>query len=432
MKRRSFIQAGAAGLTLLPSGILRAANPSTNKLNIAVIGVAGRGGANLKGVQGENIVAICDVNRNNLAGAAKRFPKAKTYEDWRLCLEQKDIDAVVSSTTDHTHAFVSVWAMNRGLNVYSEKPLANSVHEAQTVRKTYLANKNKIATQMGTQIHASSNYRRIRELIRGGAIGDPVSARAWCSRIPPGGNYLPAGTPVPAHINWDLWIGPSKMHPYNPGYFKKGCLSWNPYWDFGSGQIGDMGSHLMDLAYYGMDLGLPTSCSAKGSELSTDTVPTWLTAEWEHPANDWRPGVKVHWYDGGKKPGLPSKIFNRDEMFKGVIFKGTKGYMLADYNYRIIMLQGDMTQYTSPKSEDLIPASTGHHAEWINACKTDKITSCNFDYSGKMIENNLLSLVAYRCGKKISWDSKSLSSPDTPEAAAFVTKTYRDGWTLNG
>lgn len=438
MKRRAFLKntaAVGAGLTILKSGILKAGQSPNEKLNIAAIGVRGRGAADLNGVKSENIVALCDVNAKNLAEAAKEFPRAKTYEDWRKCLEQKDIDAVVCATTDHTHAFVNVWAMNRGKHVYCEKPLANSVEEAHMVRQTYIKNKNKIATQMGTQIHASDNYRRMVELIRNGAIGTPSEARVWCSRMPKGGSYLPEVKPVPDYINWDLWIGPSHYHPFNPGYIQGGCLSWNRFWDFGSGQIGDMGSHMIDMAYWGLDLKLPTTCSAEGTEISTDTCPQWLTAEWDHPANDWRPAIKLYWYDGGKKPGMPAKAFDRDELFKGVIFKGDKGWLLADYSLRILMPRqnaNDMTQYKSPKPEDLIPPSLGHHKEWIVACKTGKPTTCNFDYSGALIHNNMLALVAYRVGKKLEWDPVNLRAKNCPEADKYIRKTYRSGWVLNG
>ncbi len=434
LNRRTFLKHSAAvgaGLTILKSGILRAGHSPNEKLNIAVIGVRGRGGGNLSSVQGENIVALCDVNAKNLDEAAKQFPQAKTYKDWRKCLDQKDIDAVVCSTTDHTHAFVNVWAMNRGKHVYCEKPLANSVHEARVVRETYLRNKGKLATQMGTQIHASDNYRRMVELIRRGAIGNVRKVHVWCSRTPEGGSYLPAAGPAPEHIDWDLWIGPSPYHPYNPGYLG-GCLAWNRFWDFGSGQIGDMGSHMMDMAYWALDLRLPTTCQAEGTPVNSDTCPQWLTAEWDHPANDWRPAVKVNWYDGGKKPGMPSKVFDRDELFKGVLFHGEKGYLLCDYDYRILMPTDDLTHYSSPKKEDLIPPSPGHHAEWLIACKTGKPTLCNFDYAGALIENNLLALVAYRVGQKLEWDAKDLKATNCPEADKYIRKQYRDGWVLNG
>jgi len=389
IERRTFLKSSAAagaGLMILKSGILKAGQSPNEKLNIAAIGVGGRGADDLNGVKSENIVALCDVNARNLAAAAEKFPKARTYEDWRKCLEQKDIDAVVCATTDHTHAFVNIWAMNRGKHVYCEKPIANSVEEAHLVRQTYLKNKNKIATQMGTQIHASDNYRRMVELIRNGAIGTPSEARVWCSRTPKGGSYLPEVKPAPDYMNWDLWIGPSHFHPYNPEYLKGGCLGWNLYWDFGSGQIGDMGSHMIDMAYWGLDLKLPTTCSAEGTEQNPDTCPQWLTAEWDHPANDWRPDIKLYWYDGGKKPGMPSEAFDREKLFKGVLFKGDKGWLLADYSLLILMPrqnEGDMTYYKSPKPEDLIPPSLGHHAEWIVACKTGKPTTVQLRLLGR-------------------------------------------------
>lgn len=434
INRRTFIKQSAsigAGFTIVNSGILKAGQSPSNKLNIAVIGVAGRGGANLNGVKDENIVALCDVNADNLASAARNFPRAKTYTDWRKCLEQKDIDAVVCSTTDHTHAFVNVWALNRGKHVYCEKPLANSVEEARMVRQAYLKNNGKVATQMGTQIHATDNFRRVVELIRAGAIGNVKKAHVWCSRLPEGGSYLPAQTPVPQNIDWDLWVGPSQFHPYNPGYVG-GCLKWNRFWDFGSGQIGDMGSHMMDLAYWALDLRFPTSCEAQGPEQNSDTCPQWLVAGWDHPANDWRPALKVHWYDGGKKPGMPSEVFDREKLFKGVLFNGEQGYLLADYSYRIVMLRGDMTHYDSPEAKDLIPPSPGHHAEWITGCKTGKATLCNFDYSGALIEHNLLALAAYRVGKKLEWDAKNLKATNCPEVDQYIRKTYRKGWVLDG
>jgi len=435
--RRDFLKTGAlagAGLVVLKSGILEAGQSPNGKLGIAVIGVAGRGGANLGDVKGERIVALCDVNENNLQKAAQQFPEARTYVDWRKCLDQKDIDAVVCSTTDHTHAFISIWAMNRGKHVYCEKPLANSVHEARMVRKKYLEKKDKVATQMGTQIHASDNYRRMVELIRGGAIGTPEEVRVWCSRVPQGGSYLPPGGDPPPNLHWDLWIGPSPMHPYNPEYLG-GCLAWNRFWDFGSGQIGDMGSHMMDMAYWALDLRFPTTCKAEGSEpKSNDTCPTWLTAEWDHPANGWRPAVKVYWYDGGKKPGMPSKVFNRDELFKGALFKGDRGYLLCDYDFRILMpTKGDMTHYTAPKGpQDLIPKSPGHHQEWIIGAKTGKPPLCNFDYSGALVESNMLALAAYRVGKALEYDPKSGKATNCPEAESYIRKQYREGWVLDG
>jgi predicted dehydrogenase len=435
MKRRTFLShssLAAAGLTILPSGIMAGTRSPNGKLNIAVIGVGGRGAMNLDGVSGENIAAICDVDANHLAKAAKRFPNAKTYTDWRKCLEQKDLDAVVCSTPDHVHAFVCVWAMNRGLHVYCEKPLANSVHEARVVRETWLKNKDKLATQMGTQIHATDNYRRVVELIRDGVIGTVKSADVWVKRPRETPAYFPAVSPVPSHIDWDLWIGPSPFHPYNPEYLKS-CLSWNRFWDFGTGQLGDMGSHLIDLPYWALGLRFPTSCEAQGKPMHPDSYPGEIKVAWDHPATDGRPAVKVRWYDGGLMPGMPISAISREGVAeKGILFTGDKGWLLADYGFRIVVLKNDMTTYDAPTPEKLIPASLGHYEEWIHACKTGAPTTCNFDYSGALVEHNLLGAVAFRTGKKLEWDAAKLQATNCPEAAEFVTKTYRDGWALNG
>ncbi|HWH68491.1 MAG TPA: Gfo/Idh/MocA family oxidoreductase, partial [Candidatus Sulfotelmatobacter sp.] len=260
MKRRQFLKTvaftGAAGL-ILPRTSLFGANAPGNKLNIALIGTWGRGEAHFGGLASENVVALCDINEEHLAFGAKQFPQAKQYVDWRKCLEQKDIEAVVCCTADHTHAFVANWAMNRGKHVYCEKPLANSVEEARVVRATYLKNKHKLATQVGTQRHEFDNFNRVRELIRDGAIGELQEVSAWGDRQIRRPGYLPAQGEPPKHIHYDLWLGPSPEHPYNPGYFAGGpgmnCLSWNMYWDFGSGQVGDMGSHTMDIAWNAID-----------------------------------------------------------------------------------------------------------------------------------------------------------------------------------
>lgn len=470
LDRRHFLArmtTAGSGFAVLRSGALRAGNSPNDRLNLAIIGVGGRGRANMNGVKvrdrgfsvqadltglkGQNIAALCDVNEVVLAEAAKQFPEAKTYTDWRRCLDQKDLDAVVCSTADHTHAFINLWAMNRGLSVYCEKPLANSVGEVRLVRETYLKHRDKIATQMGIQMHSTDEHRRSLELIRRGAIGTPREVHVWCGRRPLGGSYLPESGPPPSTLHWDLWIGPSSFHPYNPGYLGN-CLNWNRFWDFGSGQMGDMASHMMDLAYWALDLRFPTTCRATGPEFNPDTCPRWLTAEWEHPANDWRPAVKVFWYDGGKKPTFPLNIFRkipdielpedgalgpaaRDPLYKGILFAGDEGWLLTDLNTRMLIPkngQSHLAYYSAPKPQDLIPPSPGHHDEWIEGCKTGRPTGANFDYSGMLVEHNLLALVAYRAGKKIEWDAERLVASNCPEADQFIHRKYRDGWTLNG
>ena len=424
---------------ILPSGTRAGRNAPGNKLNVALIGVWGRGEAHHDTIARENVAALCDVDANHLAEAAQKFPTAKQYADWRKCLDQKDLDAVICCTTDHTHAFVANWAMNRGLHVYCEKPLANSVEEARVVRAAYLKNKGKLATQVGTQRHAIENFNRVRELIKDGAIGELKSAFAWGDRQIRKPGYLPAeGTP-PATLNYDLWLGPSPFHPYNPGYFSGGpganCLQWNMYWDFGSGQVGDMGSHTMDLAWNAIDAGLPTSAEAEGEKFNPDVTPVELKMTFDHPANDWRPAIRVGWYQGGAMPASPKSFIDLKNIGHGAMFKGSKGFLVADFGSRVLLPFGndaDMTYYKPRSKNDLI-APLGHfQEEWTKACKGDLKTSCNFDYGGTMIEQMLLGLVAYRVGKKLDYDGAAGRVTNSPEANELLSRKYRDGWTLNG
>lgn len=442
MKRRTFLQSvgvAGAGLTVLPSGTLFGDNRPSNKLNIAVIGAWGRACAHYGVLSRENIVALCDINESNLAEAAKKFPEAKQYFDWRKCLEQKDIDAVVCCTTDHTHAFVSTWAMNRGFHVYSEKPLGNTVEETRVVRATYLKNKNKIATQHGTQRHAIPNFNRVRELIRDGAIGELKATYAWGNRQIPKPGYLPdAGTP-PSNIHYDLWIGPSPMHPYNPEYFSgnpgANCLHWNMYWDFGTGQVGDMGSHTMDLVWNAIDAGQPISAEAKGDEFNPDVTPVKLEMHFEHPANDWRPPIRVSWYQGGAMPSSPKGFVDLNKIGHGAMFKGSEGYIVADFDSRMILPYGkvaDMTYYKPRSKDEVIPDLGGFQEEWINACKGDLKTTCNFDYAGPMVEQMMLGLVAYRAGEKLAYDGVAGKVTNSAKGNELLSRTYRDGWVLNG
>lgn len=442
MKRRQFLKTAAAfGATtlVLPRTKVFGADAPSNKLNIAFIGTWGRADAHFGVMSSENIVALCDVNEDHLAFGAKRFPNAKTYVDWRKCLEQKDINAVVICTADHTHAFIANWAMNRGMHVYCEKPLANSVEEARVVRATYLKNKSKLATQVGTQRHEHENFNRVSELVRDGAIGELQEVCAWGNRQIPRPGYLPAAGEPPAGFHWDLWLGPSPFHPFNPGYIAGGpgmnCLSWNMYWDFGSGQVGDMGSHTMDLAWDAIDAGLPTTAEAKGDPVHPEVTPVKLEMHWDIPANTWRPAIKVAWYQGGAMPESPTREVDLKKIDHGAMFEGTKGTLVAGFTSRLLVPNrrgADMTYYKPRTQATLLPPVGNFQKEWINACKGSLKTSCDFDYGGKMIEMMLLGLVAYRVGKKINYDGQAGRVPDNAEADALLKRTYRPGWTLNG
>jgi predicted dehydrogenase len=441
MKRRDFLKAAAtgAGWLILPSGVLSGANAPSNKLNVALIGTWGRGEAHFDALSSENVVALCDVNEEHLAFGAKRFPSAKTYVDWRKCLDQKGIDAVVCCTTDFTHAFVANWALNRDLHVYCEKPLANSVEEARVVRANWLKKKNKLATQVGMQRHANPNFNRVQELIRDGAIGVVSDAYAWGNRQIRRPGYLPAEGEPPKHLHYDLWIGPSPMHPYNPGYFTGGpganCLQWNMYWDFGSGQIGDMGSHTMDIVWDAIGYGLPTSAEAKGDPFNPEVTPVEMESHFDLPANDWRPAVRVGWYEGGAMPRSPREYVDLKKIGHGAMFKGSKGYLIADFDSRIVLPFGDdadMSYYNRREKDKILPPVGHFQKEWTNACKGNLKTSCDFDYGGTMIEMMLLGLVAYRIGKKLDYDPVAGRVTNSDEANALLSRKYREGWTLNG
>ena len=437
LPRRQFLKQSiaGAGLLILPSGIISGKTSPNGKLNIALIGAGGRATAHFGAVAGENVVALCDVDARHLAEAAVKFPNAKHYTDWRKCLEHPGLDAIVCATTDHTHAHVANWAMLRGLSVYCEKPLAIGVEEARVVRATYLANKGKIATQMGTQLHAGSNYKEIRQLIREGVIGQLKEVAAWGDRKLPRPGYLPAAGEPPKHLDYDLWLGPSPFHPYNPGYFAgeapgSNCLSWNMYWDFGSGQVGDMGSHTMDLAWNAIDADLPTAAEATGDAFNPDVTPVSLAAHFKIPANSWRPEIKLSWYQGGAMPQPPTEAAFKG-IGHGVMFTGTTGVLVTDYSGSYVVIPNG-TPADARLSRKGGKGSFDFQGEWIAACKGGPEASCNFDYSGKMVEMMMLGLVAYRAGTAITYDPATGKVTNSATADALIRRKYRDGWKLVG
>lgn len=443
MNRRNFLNQAAiatAGLTILPSGFLRGAASPNKKLNLALIGAWGRGGAHYDWMAQENVVSLCDVNENHLAEALKRFPNAKTHVDWRKCLEQKDIEAVVICTADHTHAFIANWALNRGMHVFCEKPLAVSVEEARVVREKWLSKKDKLATQVGMQRHANPNFNRIRELIMDGAIGELQSVDSWGNRQIRRKGYFPAAGNPPPELHWDLWLGPSPEHPYNPAYFAGGpgmnCLEWNMFWDFGVGQIGDMGSHTMDLVWNAIDAKLPTTIEAKGEAFNPDVTPVECESHFDHPANDWRGPVRVSWYQGGLMPRSPNRALNLGAIDHGAMFRGSKGYLIADFESRMVFPYGetaDLTYYKSRTPETVIKPLGHFHQQWLDACRNPALkTACDFEYSANMIEQMLLGLVAYRVGKKLDYDPAAGKVTNHPDANALLRREYRKGWALEG
>jgi predicted dehydrogenase len=422
--RREFLVGGAAGFWVAQSAAFGISRSPNEQLGIGFVGVGGmRGSEHLAECANEKTVALCDVDEKILGKAADKRPGARKYNDFRKMLDEgKDLDAVVVSTPDHLHAFAVMGAIKLGKHVYCEKPLTHSVWEARQVVEA--AAKSKVATQMGTQIHAGSNYRRVVELVQAGAIGPVKEVHVWVGGAWTAGDRPKEQPPVPEHLHWDLWLGPAPERPYHPTYHPQGWRSW---WDFGGGHLADMGCHYMDLPYWALKLGRAVSAEAEGPPVHAEGAPAWLIVRYEHPAREGMPAVALTWYHGGKRP----KLLDEKGIKwggSGVLFVGDKGMIAADYGQHQLLPEEDFKDYKRP--EKSIPESIGHHAEWIKACKTGSATLCHFGYSGVMTESVLLGNVAYRAGKKLDWDPATLTAKNCPEAARFVRRDYRKGWSL--
>lgn len=441
LKRRRFLQSSAlaAGSVLLGAPALLRAKSPNEKLNIAIIGAGGRGASNTRDVSGENIVALCDVSEPNLNKAAEKFPQARKYVDFRKLFDDANaIDAVVVSTAEQTHAFATMMALKLGKHVYCEKPLTHSIWEARSV--TEAAAKAKVATQMGTQIHATDNYRRVVELVQTGAIGPVHEAHVWVSRA--WGRQTPEeakthrdivsvqdrpteAMPVPMGVHWDLFLGPAPERPFHEVYWPG--PKWYRWWDFGSGTMSDLGSHWNDLPFWALKLRHPLTIEADGPPPHPELAPASMSATYEYGARGDMPPVKLTWYQGTLKPRLHTEG-QIPKWDSGVLFIGSKGMLLADYAKYVLLPEGQFKDFKRP--DPFIPKSLGHHAEWIHACKTGAPTTCNFDYSGALTEANHLGNVAYRTGKKLVWDPVKLKAKGCPEADRIIRREYRKGWTL--
>jgi predicted dehydrogenase len=435
MKRRDFLKlAGASGLiAAFPAPAFVQAQNVNSKLNIACIGISGRGGDNVNGVSGENIVALCDIDANVLNKGKERFPQAKLFRDYRKMYDEaeKDFDAVVVSTPDHTHAAPSILGMKLGKHCYCEKPLAHNVKEIRDMRA--IAREKKLATQMGTQIHAEDNYRRVVELVQANAIGTIKEIHVWCGTRWGGKPFATDTSDVPAHIDWDLWLGPAPVRPYHPQYFGG---AWRCFWAFGNGTLGDMACHHMDLSFWALRLKYPKTVEAFCETQPTQEVaPVELRVEYTFPERPTvriapgqgpsYPAVTLNWYDGGRLPPI-LKEKGLPEWGAGTLFVGEEGMLLADYGQRMLFPEAKFADYKAP--EPTIPKSVGHHQEWINACKTGSPTTCNFEYSGPLAETVLLGAVAFRTGKKLDWDAGKMQAVNCPEAEQYLSRTYRKGW----
>lgn len=433
--RRNFMSTAAAvtAFTVVPRHVLGGPRrtPPSEKLNVAGVGIGGRGAGDLHELSSENIVALCDVDQKYAAKVFKKYPDAKKYRDFRKMLDrQKDIDAVVVATPDHSHAVIAMMAIKMGKHVYCEKPMAHSIYDVRKL--TEAANEAKVATQLGNQGQASEGTRLVCEFIWDDAIGPVREIHSWCSRpISPRGIDRPKDTPpVPGTLDWDLWLGPAPKRPYHPCYHP---FSWRGWWDFGSGVLGDIGCHQFAPIFRALKLGYPTSVEACSSGVNAETAPLASIIRYEFPARGDMPPLKLTWYDGGLMPARPEELDeglrfgNADDN----LFIGDKGKMLG---HRLIP-EARSKEFGRPTR--VLPRSPGHHKEWINACKGGQPAGSNFDVSGPLTEVVLLGNVALRMGQqlyekglKLYYDGPNMKVTNLPEANKYIHNEYREGWTL--
>ncbi|MDR2641587.1 MAG: Gfo/Idh/MocA family oxidoreductase [Planctomycetaceae bacterium] len=423
LTRRTFLTSATllAGGAAFPAPAFLHAQNINSKLNVGCIGISGQGGYSVGNVRGENIVALCDVDQRHLNNGVATFPQAECFVDFRKMFDKFDgkLDAVTIATPDHIHAAASINAMKRGINCYTEKPLAHDLGE--TRKMIEVAKDKKVKTQMGIQMHAQQNYHRVVELIQAGAIGKVKEVHVWVDKAW-GNRPIPKGTfEVPKTLDWDVWLGPAAFRPYNPCYVPGG---WRSYWAFGTGTLGDMACHYLDLPFWALGLREPTTIEASGPPVNPECCSIGLTVKYQFPKTDKHEALMLTWYDHNVRPpvikeqGLPN-------WSAGVIFVGSDGLLLADYGKHILYPETKFQDYKRPDKS--IPPSPGHHAEWLNAIKNNGTTSCNFDYSGKITETILLGVIAYRTGKKLTWNPVALKT-DVAEANALLTTIPRKGW----
>jgi hypothetical protein len=433
--RRAFLAATAGGLAL-PT-IVRARNLN-DEIRLAAIGVGGRGGGNLQelSVKGVRVTAVCDVNADTVERAGSLHPDAARHRDFRKLFDRPgDFDAVAVSNCEHTHFHAVMLALRADKHVYCEKPLSHNVREARLIREE--AARRKVATQMGIQIHATENYRRVVDLIQAGVIGPVRKVSAWVGRTwgrqsPEDAKRFgdivtvlerPGAEPVPASLDWDLWIGPAPMRPFHSVYVPG--PKWYRWWDFGNGTMSDLGSHWNDLPFWALKLKAPTSIEAGGPPPHPELAPATMSATYRYGPRGDLPAVTLSWHQGQSKPPewTDGTIPKWDS---GCLFTGDGGMLLADYGRFVLLPEATFKDAKLP--ERTIPKSPGHHAEWLGAIRGGPPALADFEYSGWLTEANHLGNVAHRVGKRLEWDAANLRCPNAPEADPYLARTYRAGW----
>lgn len=445
LSRRAFLAQGGMASAAIALQRARAEGEANRvspneRLNVATVGAGGQAGANIRELERTglvNFVAFSDVDDQNAAETFKQFPDVPTYKDFRRMLDQeKNIDAVLVATPDHMHAPATLAALQLGKHVYCEKPLTHTVHEARVIAEAAV-NYNCV-TQMGNQGTALDGPRRLIEWLQAGVIGTVREAHVWSDRPTHFGKLLwaqgtvrPTGTPeIPPTLDWDLWLGPAPERPYHPDYVP---FKWRGWWDFGSGGLGDMGIHNMAPVFDALQLDAPTCVTASSTLFNDDSLPLASAVHYRFPERAGRPPVDLHWYDGGILPPRPEELEDGEELDPedGILLIGDEGKILIEgwggKSPRLIP-KARMEAFDPPPQT--IPPSKGHHVEWIEACKGNGTPRSNFGFAGPLTESVLLGVVAVRSRRTLQWDSANLRVTNVPEASAFITKTYRQGWEL--
>lgn len=468
VSRRQFIYSTALAASAIAFSGYGAPRPrrisANEKVNIAVIGLAGKGASDTDLCAGENIVALCDVDESSAAQVRSKYPKATFYKDFRKMLEQdKSIDAVIVATPDHLHATIAAMAMKMGKHVYCQKPLTYSVYEARTLRD--MAKKYGVATQMGNQGSAEDGLRRAVEVIQAGLIGPVRQVYVWSNRpFWPQGIARPAGADtVPSDMDWDMWIGPAPMRPFKQGVYHP--FNWRGWTDFGTGALGDMACHTCNMPFRALQLGYPTEVEAQSSAFNGETYPMESKIRFEFPARGNNPPLTFRWYDGGEPTPSGDKRPFHDGSNKpptevttdiaelldkvppsGCLLVGDKGKLFSpdDYGARFFLKLNDEKEFKQGKDHGAVTAIpesiprnafTGnadarHHLEWIEACKGGKPGYSDFDIAAYLTEIILLGCVALKVGEKLEWDGPKMRATNTRKAAQYVRRKYRKGWEL--
>jgi len=426
--RRKFLQTTAAvGVGYWVAGGVQAQESKSpnERIQFACIGIGGKGSSDSGDAAANgDVVAICDVDRNRLKGAENRFKGAQGFTDYREMLDKlgDKIDAVTVSTPDHTHAVATAKALKMGKHCFVQKPLTHTIHEARVLGE--LAREKGVATQMGNQGTAMPALRKAAASIRAGAVGDVKEVHVWTNRpVWPQGGSRPPEAPVPEFLDWEAWIGPAQMRPYGNGYHP---FSWRGFWDFGTGALGDMACHTMNMAFMALDLRNPVSVEAETSGHNQESFPKWSLIKYEFAANDNRGPLTLYWYDGGKRPDK-ELLEGRNAPGSGSLVIGTEGklYSPNDYGADYELLGG------AKQPEVEFEQSPGHFQEWVRAIKGGPAAVSNFpDYASPLTETVLLGNLAVYAGKKVEWDSKNMKATNAPELEALVRKQYREGYTL--